>query len=202
MADLINALREWTNENAGFVTVLLFFATLVLGWVSGIFQALRRRPKFLIGLIDTPTFCCTFDTGREYNGHQTHRTAVALYLEISNVGSAPSSIERVSVGYHNFTFWYTFCWVWLHQTVALADFAHKVGEKLRVFPFLIQQTHLNPLPAKTHFEIGELQNGVVYFEEGECWGSFGSAVIPVSASSPGPDGTVIQVVSDEDGAPG
>lgn len=80
------AIAKGLNDNQGVVGVTIFVATLILGWVSGIFSALRRRPKFKIGLIDGPTFVCTFLTGKKFDDYDVHRTAVALYLKIANVG--------------------------------------------------------------------------------------------------------------------
>ncbi|MFB0934732.1 MAG: hypothetical protein QMB52_03095 [Propionivibrio sp.] len=169
---------KWTNDNQGVVSLAIFIVTIAFGWASGIFSALRRKPKFRLSLIEGPTFCCTFPVGKEHAEHEVHRTGIALYLSIANVGSAASSIENVSVGYH----WhlhpfsrqwvrYTIGWFWLrNQAVALADFQTAIGGNIKVFPFLTQRGNLSPAKAATFLQSGQSTNGVVYFEQSDSWG--------------------------------
>ena len=166
------------NENQGVLTLLLFIITLVLGWISGLFETLRQRPRLSVELIDGPTFCCTFPTGRQFKGFDAHRTGVALYLNITNVGSAPTDIAAIEVGYH----WhlrpfskqwlkYRIGWFWLrHQSLALDEFQAKIGGAIKIYPFLIQHNNVSPATPKTYLRIGESTNGVVYFEQTESWG--------------------------------
>jgi len=176
--ELYAGVSKWSNDNQGVVSVAVFAITILFGWASGIFSALRRRPKFKITLIDGPTFCCTFPVGRTRGDYQTHRTGIALYLMVANVGSAASSIQNISVGYHwhlrPFSLqWlkYAVGWFWLtDQTAALADFQGKIGEKIKVYPFLTQRNSLSPANSETYLEIGQSTNGVVYFEQAESWG--------------------------------
>jgi hypothetical protein len=93
-------LFTWLNENQGVVSALIFAVTIFLGWVSGIFGSLRRTPKLRLQLLPGPTFCSTFPTGKKQAGHDTHRTAISLYVNIANVGSAPTSVDNVELGYH------------------------------------------------------------------------------------------------------
>ncbi len=169
---------KWSNENQGVVSVAIFLVTIAFGWASGIFSALRRKPKFRVTVSAGPTFCCTFLVGRKHGEYDVHRTGVALYLNIANIGSAPSSIEGISVGYH----WHlkpfslswvknTLGWFWLdQQTVALADFQSKIGKNLKVYPFLTQQSFLPESKVETYLEVGRSTNGVVYFEQGDSYG--------------------------------
>lgn len=169
---------KWLNDNQGVVGVAIFALTLALGWVSGIFSALRRRPKFRIQLIHGPTFVCTFKTGKKRDDFDVHRTGVALYLKIANSGSAASSIDQISVGYHwqviPFTrawFKYGLGWFWLHdQTAAIHDFQAKIGENIKFYPFLTQKSIHSPVHASTYLEPGQSENGVVYFEQSDSWG--------------------------------
>jgi hypothetical protein len=140
----ISEIILWSNDNSGFVSVLIFIITIFLGWVTGIFQGLRQRPKFKIAVIEgPPTMCSTFETGREFNGHKTHRTAISVYLNIANVGSAASDIKSVQIGYH--TIKPSFFRHWLKQSVnALEDFRIQVGDYIKVYPFLIQVGYLSP----------------------------------------------------------
>ena len=161
------------NDNEGFISVIIFTMTLLLGWGSGIFESLRRRPRFKIRVLEGPTFCCSFPTGREYKGNKTHITGLALYLDVTNVGSAPSSIGRIEIGYHNYTFKNPFLWFWLkHQVVSLTDFHVQLGEFVKVYPFLTQHNQLSPHKSGRYLEVGRSTNGVVYFEQTESWGGF------------------------------
>lgn len=169
---------KWSNDNQGVVTIIIFLITLGLGWISGIFSALRRRPKFHINIIPGPTFCCTYFIGQKCGEYDMHRTGVVLYLNIANIGSAPSSIEDISIGYH----WHlkpfsinwiknTLGWFWIHQqTAALADFQSKIGENIKTYPFLTQRGCFSDSKAETYLDIGRSTNGVVYFEQGDSWG--------------------------------
>lgn len=169
---------SWMNTNQGVLTFLIFLATLILGWGAGIFSALRHRPKLRVDLIDGPTFSCTYLTGGKHDGFDAHRTGIALYLLISNYGSAPTSVTAVEVGYHWHlrpfsTLWwkYRVGWFWLtNQSVALADFQVSIGNNTKVYPFLTQMNHLSDARPKTYLRIGEATNGVVYFEQNESWG--------------------------------
>ena len=167
------------NENEGVLAVVLFLVTLLLGWASGIFASLRRKPEFKVRLIEGPTFCCVYETGQEKNGHKTHQVAFAMYLRVSNIGSAASSLEAVHVGYHwdiipfSKQWWqYGLGWFWLDKlAVSLEDFQVKIGESLKVFPFLFQKTYLSQLTQDTYLEPGKSVLGVVYFEQAESWGA-------------------------------
>jgi hypothetical protein len=172
------ATAKWLNDNQGVAGVGVFLVTLLLGWGSGIFSALRRRPKFRITFIRAPTFCCTFPTGSEKEGVALHRTGIAIYLSVANIGSAASSLESISVGYHwhllRFSrLWlqYGIGWFWLHnQTIVVHDFQAKIGENIKVYPFLIQRSVLLSTDSSTFLEPGRSTNGVVYFEQSDSWG--------------------------------
>ena len=169
---------KWLNDNQGVVSTAIFVATLLIGWTSGIFSALRRRPVLKIRLIDGPTFCCNFPTGKTYGEYETHRTGFALYVAITNVGSAATSIEDIALGYH----WHlhpisiqwlrhTVGWFWLtDQVAALTDFQVKIGGNVKVYPFLTQINALSPVKVNTFLDVGQSANGVVYFEQSESWG--------------------------------
>lgn len=176
--EVYTQLSAWLNNNQGVVGVAIFVATGLFGWASGIFSALRKRPKFKISLIDGPTFCCTYPIGKMHGQYETHRTGIALYLSVSNIGSSSSSIASISVGYHwhlrRFsTQWlkYSVGWFWLeNQAVALEDFQVSIGASIKVYPFLTQRNYLSPTQADTFLDVGRSTNGVVYFEQSDSWG--------------------------------
>jgi len=169
---------NWLNNNTGVLALMIFFTTIILGWVSGIFSALRRKPKFKVTLIDGPTFSCTYPTGEVKKKFEVHRTGIALYLSIINIGSSPSSINDVSVAYHwniqPFSFlWfkYSLGWFWLDkQATALDDFQYHIGESIKFYPFLFQSSYLAPNKVETYLKVGQATNGVVYFEQADSWG--------------------------------
>ena len=181
LSDLLaayTAVAKWLNENQGVVGVGIFGVTLLIGWLSGIFSALRRRPKLKLSLIEGPTFVCTYPVGKKHGDFDVHRTGVALYLRLANIGSAATSIGRISVGYHwnvlRFTrVWvrYGLGWFWLHdQIAAIHDFQVKIGENLKIFPFLTQASTLASTRVSSFLEPGQIESGVVYFEQSDSWG--------------------------------
>jgi hypothetical protein len=129
-------------------------------------------------LIPGPTFCSTFETGEKRNGFAVHRTALSLYLKISNVGSAPTSVENVSVGFHwhlrPFSIqWAQFrvFWYWLdHPVVTMTDFQYNFGSSTKIFPALFQGSATIGTATNTYLEVGRATNGVIYFEQPESWG--------------------------------
>jgi hypothetical protein len=178
MIDTIKSCAKWANDNQGVVTVVIFAATILLGWVSGIFGALRHKPVFKISILDGPTFCSTFPIAEKYKGYDVHRTAIAVYLNIANIGSAPASIERIFLGYkwHLDRFsilWlrYRLFWFWLNYSVtSLEDFKYDFGQHIKVYPFLLQVTSTVMKEPQAYLQVGQSVNGVVYFEQKESWG--------------------------------
>ena len=178
-------LAAWLNRNQGVLSLALFVAAALFGWLSGIFTSLRRKPRFKINLLHGPTFYCKYPTGREHNSHDAHQLGFALYLKIANIGSAPSSIDGVHIGYHwDLKPWsqdwlkYTLGWFWLDRfNVSLEDFQLKIGDHLKVYPFLFQQGQLTSYIPKHFLQPGQSTIGMVYFEQAESWGGCQPRVI-------------------------
>lgn len=169
---------KWFNDNQGLVSVGIFLLTLFLGWVSGIFSALRRKPKFIVDLIPGPTFVCIFPTGEKFNGQDVHRIGFALYLSVANCGSAASSLHAVHVGYRwnlvplsRSWFSHTLLRHWIQErTASLTDFQVAIGSNLKVYPFMFQRNSLSPVQQETYLQPGQSVVGVVYFEQSDSWG--------------------------------
>lgn len=169
---------KWLNDNQGLVSVGIFLLTLFLGWASGIFSALRRKPKFVLDLIPGPTFACIFSTGEKFNGNDVHRIGFALYVSVANCGSAASSLHAVHVGYRwnliplsRGWFRNTLLRHWIKErTAALSDFQVAIGDNLKVYPFMFQRNHLSPVQQDTYLQPGQSVVGVVYFEQPDSWG--------------------------------
>jgi hypothetical protein len=166
------------NENQGVVSVALFAVGLFFGWVTGIFDALRRRPKLKLGLISGPTLCTTFFTGEKREGWDVHRTAIALYLRVANIGTAATGIENVALGYHWHIRPYSWLWVrhrifwaWIeHPMVTLEDFQATLADgSIKIYPSLFQGSMIAGKP-DTYLEPGKVISGIVYFEIDESWG--------------------------------
>jgi hypothetical protein len=157
----LSSITTWLNANQGLLALLLFVSTILGGWASGIFAALRRRPKFQIELIPGPTFVCTFGAPNTGDHEFVHRTGIALYLHVANIGSAPSSINGAKVGYRwsliplSKDWWrHTIGWFWLEtQTVCLADFQADMGGPLKLYPFLTQTSFISGQSANSYLQV-------------------------------------------------
>lgn len=179
VTSLAASFADWINDNQGVVGVGIFILTLLIGWVSGIFSALRRKPKFKLKLNPGPSFVCTFPTGDVFNENEVHRVGIALYLSVANCGSAASSIAEVHVGYRwglrpfsKMWFKHTLFRSWLtERTAALSDFQVAIGKNIKVFPFLFQKNQLSPVHQDTYLRPGQSVVGVVYFEQADSWGA-------------------------------
>lgn len=171
--DLLGHTIEWTNQNSGFLALLIFLAALFLGWISGIFSSLRRKPKLKITVLPGPNITASFPTGRYHNSHEMHRTSLAVYIKVANIGKAPTSIDEVHVGYKSQAYRNPLRWYWLkHQVVCKSDFAVNLGVDKKIFPFLMQQNQLTSNDTDTYLREGQSANGMVYFEQSESWGNF------------------------------
>ena len=179
-ADQFAAASSWANNNQGVLSIYLFLIALLLGWVSGLFGSLMRKPNFRMTTIEGPTFVCTFGTGQTHNEYDVHRTGIALYLQIANIGSAPASIIDVEVGYRWAIIPLKKLW-WRHglfrywikkQAISLQDFQVEMGgEYTKMYPFLTQRSHISGQSADTHLDVGRSTSGVVYFEQGDSFGA-------------------------------
>src|SRR5712691_10857349 len=120
---------RWCNHNGGFVSVILFLATLIVAWAGGLFKFLRHKPRFALEILPGPNFACTYPTGAKFGEYDVTRTFFALYLTISNRGSAAGTIETAKLGYKwsiNRLNWYflrdVLGWCWLPTMISIMDF--------------------------------------------------------------------------------
>jgi len=177
-APMLQSIIDWSNQNSGFVSILIFGLTLFLGWISGIFGSLRNKPKFKLRVISGPTLCTTYSKGRQHLGYDVHGTAISIYLGISNVGSAAASIENVFLAYHwnikplswNW-FRYRLGWFWLtHPIITMDDFQYNFGDRIKIYPSLLQGSHILRTDTDVYLEVGKSVTGVVYFEQTNSFG--------------------------------
>lgn len=176
MKKILNDIIDWCNQNAGFITVILFLTSVLIGWISGFFKSITKRPKFKIKVIEGATFGSIIDLKKTYNGFPVNKTAFAIYLEITNVGNAPASIGKISLGYilSDLTPKWRAKRNWIDETISKSDFTIKFKDSALVkgFPFLKQQNINFPNKVDTYLEIGQSKNGIVYFEQPEAYGSW------------------------------
>lgn len=167
---------RWTNENSGFLSLILFVLTLLIAWLSGLFQFLTKKPKLKIKVIEQCTFGTTLDLKREHAGYPVTKTAFAIYLEITNIGNAPTSIGKIKLGYikSDFTPKFLSRRNWINEVIAKDDFNITFGdsEKVKVYPFLKQRNSKYQNDIDTYLPIGRTTNGIVYFEQMEAYGSW------------------------------
>jgi hypothetical protein len=175
MIESLEYIISWSNENSGFLGLLIFLVTLILGWAAGLFTYFRKKPKFRLRIIENSSFGCVIDLNRKYQGYPVHKTAFAIYLEITNIGNAPSSVGRIELGYLLSDFrpkWRT-SRVWLKESNSKSDFRIEFNdsEHIKVLPYLKQQNEYFNNNMDTYLEIGKIINGMVYFEDFEAWGN-------------------------------
>lgn len=176
MDHILNDIIVWSNKNSGFVTIILFIISIIIGWISGFFKSIRKKPKFKITVIEGATFGSVIDLNKKHNGLPVNKTAFAVYLEITNIGNAPSSIGEISLGYilTDLTPKWRAKRNWIIETISKSDFTieFKDSDLVKGFPFLKQQNMLFPNKIDTYLEVGQTKNGIVYFEQPEAFGSW------------------------------
>lgn len=176
MGTLLKHLSEWCNQNDGFLSVLIFLLTILIGWISGLFKFIRKRPNFKIEVIDGMTFGCTIDLNKTYEGFPVHKTAFSIYLKITNTGNAPSSIGDIYLGYkrNDLSPSWRQKWNWIRETISKSDFLMNFedSEQVKGFPFLKQKNRFFENDTNLYLEVGKSVNGISYFEEQEAFGSW------------------------------
>lgn len=173
--ELITEIIEWTNNNSGFLGLLIFILTILISWISGFFKYIKKRPKFKIRIIKNATFGCIIDLDKTHQDLPVNKTAFAIYIEVTNIGNAPSSIGKISLGYllsDTKPKWRT-SRKWIVETISKSDFRVEFNNSdlVRGFPFLKQANEIHG-KVDTYLEIGKSANGIVYFEQSEAFGSW------------------------------
>ena len=176
----LELIKSWLNNNVGFLNLILFFTSLFLGWISGLFRSILKRPKFEIRVIPKMTFGSVFYTGQQYTPpgfgtYQLHKTAFVLYLEITNIGSANSKLGKIKIGFHKDDGKRT--WfkkrLWLVETNVLANFGIPTAEgEIIGIPHLRQSNPQIDQKYDGFLEVGNSIIGAAYFEFNSAWGNF------------------------------
>lgn len=179
LSDIVN----WTNLNSGFLSILLFLATILYGWLSGLFNSIIKKPKLKVRFIDKLTFYSFYNTGNihinknDQKVYDAHKIGFVVYMSIANLGNIATSIDKICLAYYkNKPYkWYHLRKekVWLVQWHSIDNF--KIPIKNDRF------IHVNHLTIKKHeydtsnssfLNIGDSLIGVAYFEQGESWGNY------------------------------
>lgn len=166
---------DFTNNNSGFISVLLFILGLIIAWISGLFKLLRNNPEFRIELLEQCSFCCIIDLNKTYNNLPVTKTAFVIYVNISNIGKASSSIGKIRLGYRKSDFKHRLFSkrIWITETIATGDFTYNLNyNSVKVFPFLKQRNQIFENNTQCFLQVGQYVNGIVYFEQKEAYGSY------------------------------
>lgn len=172
-------IKDWLNSNEGLLSLLLFIVSLIIGWISGIFRVLMQKPKFKVRIIPKMTFGTVYLTGEKYTPpmqgtYDLHKTAFAIYLEITNVGSASSDIGKIEIGYFRNNGKSTLFQkrIWIKETNILGDFSIPTLDGKQVLLRHLHQGNFN-LDQKndTYLPVGKSIVGVSYFEQPTSWGN-------------------------------
>jgi hypothetical protein len=173
---MIEKVIFWSNENSGFISIVLFVLTFLIAWISGVFKTLRNNAEFKIELIDQCSFCCVFDLNQTHQNLPVHKTAFVVYLKITNIGRASSSLGEIKLGYlkSDFTHRLFSKRNWVKELVAKEDFKASFSDSgmIKIYPFLKQRNQLYANDSDTFLQVGKQINGIAYFEENEAFGSW------------------------------
>lgn len=166
---------EWSkalNDHSATVSIFLVTITLIIGWLTGFFARLSHKPEFRIRLLPGPSFFATYQTGRTYEGKPEHKSACSLYLEITNIGTANSSIADVQLSYKSNLFSSLYRREkFPHLTIIKDDFVVQLdADHSKLYPHLFQRDSINKAKSETFLLSGMSTNGVVYFESNAAWG--------------------------------
>jgi len=172
---------DWTNNNAGFLALLLFIITIISTSVFGFCRFLRKKPVFKIRVIDKMTFYTIYSLGVKYKPphlneeFDMYKICFALYLEVKNLGLTPSSMGKISIGYYPYKIKRELFPKrnWIIQTNCLGDFCipSKDGSSILINHLHQRSTLFPDKENDSYLKIGESIIGVGYFEQGGAWGN-------------------------------
>jgi hypothetical protein len=178
--EYINKIINWANENSGFLALILFLATILYGWLSGLFNSLIKTPKLKVRFIPKVCFYSTFYVNEKHEPkkgeiYDVHKTGFVIYASISNVGNMPTAIDKIYIGYKKnkkFNFLERKRFVWLAQWHSFIPFKTKMkNDSDLIFPTL----RIKNFPTDNtndYLRTGESITGTAYFEQVKAWGNF------------------------------
>jgi len=178
--EYIEQIINWTNENSGFLSLILFLATILYGWLSGLFSSLIKKPKLKVRFIPKVCFYSTYYVDEKYEPkegekYDVHKTGFVIYASISNVGNMPTAIDKIYIGYKKnkeFRLFERNRFIWLAQWHSFTPFKTKMKNDsdliyptLRIKNFFTDNTN-------DYLRTGESITGTAYFEQFKAWGNF------------------------------
>lgn len=178
--DYLKEIINWTNENSGFLSLVLFLATILYGWLSGLFSSLIKKPKLKVRFIPKVCFYSTFYVNEKYEPkkgevYDVHKTGFVIYTSISNIGNIPTAIDKIYIGYKknkNFALFERNRYIWLAQWHSFTPFKTKMkNDSDLVYPTL----RIKNFPTDNtndYLRTGESITGTAYFEQVKAWGNF------------------------------
>lgn len=175
MIDFINAVIDWTNTNSGFVSILIFIATIVYGWLSGFFAVITRKSSLKVNFLPEGTMCSVVPTGKNTRGHDCFRFACSLYLELTNTGYRTIILDDYKLSYLAIN--NSKPVLIEHLTVCKSDFLVDLGNgDVKVLPFLVQTSYLSASSSNDTLLSGYKKTGIIYFESPEYYGNYSPLV--------------------------
>ncbi|SIQ77192.1 hypothetical protein [Chryseobacterium sp. RU33C] len=178
----IKQIIKWTNDNCGFLSLLLFCATITYGWISGLFSSLIKKPKLKIRFIDKISFFSLFYTGEKYFNQELneefelHKSAFVSYMSIANIGNMATTIDKIFLGYYKnkkYKFWNKKELVWLAQWHSVEPFKMNLKNgQIIIAQSLRIANSVNDVNDRSHIGIGNSLVGIAYFEGITAWGNY------------------------------
>nr|WP_315396820.1 hypothetical protein [uncultured Sphingobacterium sp.] len=177
---------KWTNDNSGFLSLILFVVTILFGWISGFFNSIIKKPKLKVRFIEKASFYCFFETGNQYyhpelkENFDLHQTGFAVYMSIANIGNIPTSIDKIYIGYYrNFLKKKLFDKqiIWLAQWHTFDNFKFEYQDNILLIPPLRVRNEYFKDQNNDSLEVGKSIVGVAYFEQQEAWGNYNPKTI-------------------------
>jgi hypothetical protein len=177
---------KWTNNNSGFLSLIIFIATLLFGWLSGFFASIIKKPKLKVRFINKASFYCFFETGNQYfhptlkENFDLHQTGFAVYMSIANMGNKMTSVDKIYLGYYRNSLkrkLFNKQINWLAQWHSLDEFKFEYECHAVIIPPLRVRTEHFIENHDDSLEVGKSIIGVAYFEQPEAWGNFNPKII-------------------------
>ena len=180
--EIFNYIVKWTNENSGFLSLVLFLATLVYGWWSGLWNSLNKKAKLKIRFIDKVSFYSFFHIGEKWLDKKSnveydlHKTGFAVYMSIANVGNKPTTIDKIYLGYEKNkpkSNWFKKDINWLAQWHPAEEFKMENADGTFIAVNNLRIKYNSTDNKNDDFlDVGTSTVGVAYFEQETAWGNY------------------------------
>jgi len=161
--------------------LILFIATIIYGWWSGLWASLTKKPKLSVRFIDKVSFYSFYFTGEKWlnkelnTEFELHKTGFVVYMSIANIGNKPTSIDKIFLGYEKNkakSFWKKPEMEWLAQWHPAENFliTNKSGHTIGVNNLRVKFNEFGS-DSDSELNVGKSSVGVAYFEQVTAWGN-------------------------------